>query len=214
MLTAHETAHLPQGDAVLHAAASTPATTLEVAPAITVTHLYASASGEVAFGTPVTFVAAVVTNDSPTPPTGQVEFVGEHITPLQAFTLDSKGLATVDLTLAPGIHTIRAVYRGEPGFEKSVSEPITLVVVDPHPARTVTDRVIDLVSENLGVPRDQITLQSSFEQDLGADSLDRVELLMAFEDEFHITVPDEHAEQIETVGQAVHLIEARLALLG
>jgi acyl carrier protein len=72
----------------------------------------------------------------------------------------------------------------------------------------VQDRVIEIVSEQMGVAKDQITRESSFINDLGADSLDTVELVMEFEEEFDITIPDEEAEKIQTVGQAVDYIEA------
>lgn len=72
---------------------------------------------------------------------------------------------------------------------------------------SVQDRVIEIVSEQLNVSKEQITAETSFINDLGADSLDLVELVMEFEDEFDITIPDEEAEQIKTVGQAVKYIE-------
>jgi acyl carrier protein len=72
----------------------------------------------------------------------------------------------------------------------------------------VEERVIEIVSEQMGVAKDQITRESSFINDLGADSLDTVELVMEFEEEFDITIPDEEAEKIQTVGQAVDYIEA------
>jgi acyl carrier protein len=73
---------------------------------------------------------------------------------------------------------------------------------------SVEERVIEIVSEQMGVAKDQITRESSFINDLGADSLDTVELVMEFEEEFDITIPDEEAEKIQTVGQAVDYIEA------
>ncbi len=207
------TAPLFHGDAGLRGAVSKPASRA-VAPAKTSTKLHASASGRVASSTPVTFTATVVAIGSAIPPAGHLQFYGEHMTLLHGFTLDSNGSVSIDLTLIPGTHTIRAVYRGGPGFEGSAGAPITLVVANAEPgshrAPTVSDRVIDLVSEKLGVPRDRVTLQSSFVHDLGADSLDQVELLMALEDEFHITVSDERAEEIETVGQAIHLIKSQI----
>ena len=72
---------------------------------------------------------------------------------------------------------------------------------------SVQDRVIEIVSEQLNVSKEQITAETSFINDLGADSLDLVELVMEFEDEFDITIPDDEAEQIKTVGQAVKYIE-------
>ena len=72
---------------------------------------------------------------------------------------------------------------------------------------SVEERVIDIVSDQMGVAKDQITRETSFVNDLGADSLDTVELVMEFEEEFEITIPDEEAEKIQTVGQAISYIE-------
>jgi acyl carrier protein len=72
---------------------------------------------------------------------------------------------------------------------------------------SVEERVIEIVSEQMGVAKDQITKETSFVNDLGADSLDTVELVMELEEEFDITIPDEKAEEIQTVGQAVAYIE-------
>jgi len=72
---------------------------------------------------------------------------------------------------------------------------------------SVEERVIEIVSEQMGVAKDQINRETSFVNDLGADSLDTVELVMEFEEEFDITIPDEEAEKIQTVGQAIQYIE-------
>ncbi len=72
---------------------------------------------------------------------------------------------------------------------------------------SVEERVIEIVSEQMGVAKDQVTRDTSFVNDLGADSLDTVELVMEFEEEFDITIPDEEAEKIGTVGQAINYIE-------
>lgn len=69
------------------------------------------------------------------------------------------------------------------------------------------ERVIAIVADRLNVPREQITLETSFTTDLSADSLDIVELVMEIEDEFGISIPDEEAENIKTVGDAVRYIE-------
>jgi acyl carrier protein len=71
---------------------------------------------------------------------------------------------------------------------------------------SVEQRVIDIVAEQLGVSKDQITRETSFVNDLGADSLDTVELVMELEEEFDINIPDDVAEKIQTVGQAVEHI--------
>jgi acyl carrier protein len=73
---------------------------------------------------------------------------------------------------------------------------------------SVFDRVRDRVAHQLGVEADTIQRESSFVEDLGADSLDVVELVMALEEEFEIEIPDEQAEKIVTVGDAVKYIEA------
>jgi acyl carrier protein len=65
------------------------------------------------------------------------------------------------------------------------------------------ERVIDLIVEQLGVSQDQVTSEASFVDDLGADSLDTVELVMAFEEEFGVDIPDEDAEKMATVSDAV-----------
>jgi acyl carrier protein len=75
---------------------------------------------------------------------------------------------------------------------------------------TTEERVVEIVAEQVGVDKAQITRETSFVNDLGADSLDTVELVMEFEDEFDISIPDEDAEKIQTVGQAIDYVEARL----
>lgn len=71
----------------------------------------------------------------------------------------------------------------------------------------VKDRVIDIVAEQLGVEKEKVNPETSFVNDLGADSLDTVELVMELEEEFDITIPDDAAEKIQTVGQAIEFIE-------
>jgi len=72
---------------------------------------------------------------------------------------------------------------------------------------SVQERVIEIVAEQLGVDKDKVTSETSFVNDLGADSLDTVELVMELEEEFDINIPDDAAEKIQTVGQAVQYIE-------
>jgi len=72
--------------------------------------------------------------------------------------------------------------------------------------KKIQDRVIEIVCEQMGASRDKISLETSFIQDLGADSLDTVELVMEFEDEFDLNIPDEDAEKIQTVGDAISYI--------
>ena len=78
---------------------------------------------------------------------------------------------------------------------------------------SVKERVIDIVAEQLGVSKDQITPETSFVNDLGADSLDTVELVMELEEEFDINIPDDAAEKIQTVGQAIDYIEKAQSIL-
>lgn len=70
----------------------------------------------------------------------------------------------------------------------------------------VEDRVIEIVVQQLGVEKDKITTQSSFVDDLGADSLDTVELVMALEEEFETEIPDEDAEKIKTIADAISYV--------
>src|SRR5579864_1818841 len=81
---------------------------------------------------------------------------------------------------------------------------------DPVVAST-EERVIEIVCENLGVNKEQVTRATSFTEDVGADSLDIVELVMELEEEFEITIPDEQAEKIKTVGEAIDYIDRELA---
>ena len=73
---------------------------------------------------------------------------------------------------------------------------------------SVEERVIEIVAEQLNVGKDQIARETSFVNDLGADSLDTVELVMELEEEFDINIPDDEAEKIQTVGQAIDHIES------
>lgn len=74
----------------------------------------------------------------------------------------------------------------------------------------IFDKVKSIVVEQLEVEQDQVTPEASFANDLGADSLDTVELVMALEEEFDIEIPDEAAEQIDTVGKAVEHISSNV----
>ena len=71
---------------------------------------------------------------------------------------------------------------------------------------SVLDRVVEIVAEQMGVDKEQISNETSFVNDLGADSLDQVALVMLFEDEFKLDIPDEDAEKIQTIGDAVKYI--------
>lgn len=72
----------------------------------------------------------------------------------------------------------------------------------------IADRVKNIVVDKLGVEPEKVTSEAAFITDLGADSLDTVELIMDFEKEFGITIPDEQAEKIKTVGDAIAYVEA------
>lgn len=74
----------------------------------------------------------------------------------------------------------------------------------------ILQRVVDIVVEELAVDTEEVTAEASFIDDLGADSLDVVELVMAFEEEFDIEIPDEDAEDIQTVQNAVDYIDENL----
>ncbi len=74
-------------------------------------------------------------------------------------------------------------------------------------AKPVEERVKEIICEQLGVEEDEVTPNAKFIEDLGADSLDTVELVMAFEEEFDLEIPDEDAEKIVTVGDATNYIK-------
>lgn len=72
---------------------------------------------------------------------------------------------------------------------------------------SVTDKMIDIISEQLSVPKDKVVPQASFVDDLGADSLDLVELVMAMEEEFGMEIADEDAEKLVTVQDAIDFVD-------
>jgi acyl carrier protein len=74
----------------------------------------------------------------------------------------------------------------------------------------VQDKITEIIVEQLGVKPEEVTPEASFVDDLGADSLDTVELVMALEEEFGIEIPDEDAEKIQTVGDAIRYIDEKL----
>lgn len=84
-------------------------------------------------------------------------------------------------------------------------------MVEVSTVPSVEERVIDIVCENLGVNKEQVARQTSFVEDMGADSLDVVELVMELEEEFEIQIPDDQAEKIKTVGEAIDYIEREQA---
>jgi len=76
---------------------------------------------------------------------------------------------------------------------------------------TIAERVNKIIIDKLGVDESEVTTEASFTNDLGADSLDTVELIMEFEKEFNISIPDEQAENIQTVGNAVSYLEEQVS---
>jgi len=83
---------------------------------------------------------------------------------------------------------------------------IKQVSADEVDVQVIEKRVIEIISEQMGVEKSEISRETSFINDLNADSLDTVELVMEFEDEFDMSIPDEEAEKIQTVGAAVDYI--------
>ncbi len=75
----------------------------------------------------------------------------------------------------------------------------------------IADKVKQIIIDKLGVDESEVTNEASFNNDLGADSLDTVELIMEFEKEFDVSIPDDQAEKIQTVGQAIEFLEASKA---
>ncbi|HEY8484371.1 MAG TPA: acyl carrier protein [Longimicrobiales bacterium] len=78
-------------------------------------------------------------------------------------------------------------------------------------AENIEERVKEIIVNELGVEPEKVTEEASFVEDLGADSLDTVELVMAFEEEFGIEIPDEDAEQLQTVGDAIRYLKKQQA---
>jgi acyl carrier protein len=74
----------------------------------------------------------------------------------------------------------------------------------------IADKVTKIIVDKLGVDESEVTPEASFTNDLGADSLDTVELIMEFEKEFDVSIPDEQAENIQTVGQAIEYLESQM----
>jgi acyl carrier protein len=73
--------------------------------------------------------------------------------------------------------------------------------------KTIEQRIKDIIVEQLGVNADQVTAEAKFIEDLGADSLDTVELVMALEEEFGLEIPDEEAEKLQSVGDVIKYVE-------
>jgi acyl carrier protein len=80
------------------------------------------------------------------------------------------------------------------------------------PMTAVATKVIEIIVNKLGVEEGQVTLAASFTNDLGADSLDTVELIMEFERSFNLTIDDADAEKIQTVGDAINYLESKVTV--
>ena len=89
----------------------------------------------------------------------------------------------------------------------AIAPPDYIPLKQPIMADNIQDKVRDIIVEQLGVNPEQVTQEAKFIEDLGADSLDTVELVMAFEEEFGIDVPDEEAEKLQSVGDVVRYVE-------
>ena len=77
---------------------------------------------------------------------------------------------------------------------------------DGNSVMSIEAKVIEIVAEQMGVDKEEVSRETSFVNDLNADSLDTVELVMEFEDQFELSIPDEEAEKIQSVGQAIDYI--------
>ena len=75
----------------------------------------------------------------------------------------------------------------------------------------IADRIMEIVAEKMDKPKEEISPEKSFVNDLGADSLDTVELMMDIEDEFDLSIPEEEAQKIETIGHAIKYVEEHVA---
>jgi acyl carrier protein len=95
----------------------------------------------------------------------------------------------------------------DPNYRAAMAAVHSLIPWRTVTVASVAERVIEIVAEQLGVDKEKITPETSFVNDLGADSLDTVELVMELEEEFDINIPDDAAEKIQTVGQAIKFIE-------
>jgi acyl carrier protein len=82
-------------------------------------------------------------------------------------------------------------------------------IFQPMSDKSIEERVKDIIVDQLGVSAEQVTQEAKFVEDLGADSLDTVELVMAFEEEFEIEVPDEEAEKLQSVGDVISYINSQ-----
>jgi acyl carrier protein len=93
--------------------------------------------------------------------------------------------------------------------EKSRFLPMMSTLFTEVRTMAIEDKVKEIIVDQLGVEAEQVKPEASFIDDLGADSLDTVELVMAFEEEFDLEIPDEDAEKIKTVGDAINYIKSK-----
>ncbi|CCP10198.1 Acyl carrier protein [Stenotrophomonas maltophilia SKK35] len=108
--------------------------------------------------------------------------------------------------------------QGRAGFHYTIPRPSPLMAttfepqlhLERDPMSTIEERVKKIVVEQLGVKEEEVTNSASFVDDLGADSLDTVELVMALEEEFECEIPDEEAEKISTVQAAIDYVKAHV----
>ena len=118
------------------------------------------------------------------------------------------------LSFSASFNAPTASMLGRSSFVAQAS-PVTLSrALAPRAAITmdeVEDKVKSIIAEQLGVEASSVTPDASFTEDLGADSLDAVELIMAIEEAFDIEIPDEDAEKLETVGNAIDYLNKRLS---
>ncbi len=133
-----------------------------------------------------------------------------------AFVLETKSKQVILFAKVCGLHALRnAIYLRNRRKAKTChavaslidAENDQLLLEEVHVS--IEEKVIDIVSEQLSVPKEEVSRQSSFVDDLKADSLDVVEIVMEFEDEFEITIPDDDYEKIRTVGDAIDYIEEK-----
>ena len=144
---------------------------------------------------------------------------------LKFFTPAQRELvAAVADTIIPQTDTPGAIEAGVPGWIELLVQDCLEPSSDIHLQRqrqpqlqqlmsdkSIEARVKDIIVDQLGVNADQVTTEAKFVEDLGADSLDTVELVMAFEEEFDIEVPDEEAEKLQAVGDVVNYITSQQA---
>ena len=121
------------------------------------------------------------------------------------------GLGTVNSLAAEVPGFWRALCAGRSGAVRAGLRVALIPLREDPIVPSVEERVIEIVCENLGVNKEQVTRSTSFQEDMGADSLDIVELVMELEEEFEITIPDDQAEKIKTVGEAIDYIEREIA---